>query len=480
MHMANNRATVMHLSPVLASESLYVGIDIGKRSHVAGFVSTTLLKRHGRFEACPVLKFEQSREGFRSLADRIRQYIPLEQCFVLLEYTGHYQQALVQYLLELDLSVYLMHVQKRPRGLIKTDKRDALGLAHQLYNQLELGAQPTDKAQFVRRAIPPTPAAMLLRSLTRHRHELVHETTQRKNKLTAICDELFPELTHVCHDPNAPSALVMREHFPTPQALAAASFVALCAVRESTHPSNQKLAELQLLAAHSIGTRATGRQRGLILEQTQLIHELRLLQTHIAELETEISHAVEQSREGQILLSIPGVGPIIAATLISAIGHIDNFPSAASLKSYLGWAPAVAQTGTTLDTARLKHGGRAVAREQVYMMVCNAIRLNTEWAQLYARLVPRKCNYDERSKTYKGKGKVIGRIAGQMISLIYALLRRDAELVQSVPAARSTPPPALYDPTLHKSHREGKYRSQKPSARSSTVLLLPLHQSDLL
>lgn len=48
----------------LGPESLYVGIDIGKHRHVAGFLSSTLLARHHRFEGCPALAFEQSREGF--------------------------------------------------------------------------------------------------------------------------------------------------------------------------------------------------------------------------------------------------------------------------------------------------------------------------------------------------------------------------------------------------------------------------------
>ena len=42
---------------------------------------------------------------------------------------------------------------------------------------------------------------------------------------------------------------------------------------------------------------------------------------------------VEQAREGQILLSFPGFGPIAAATIIAAIGSIHNFPSASALKS---------------------------------------------------------------------------------------------------------------------------------------------------
>lgn len=48
----------------------------------------------------------------------------------MLEKTGHYHVALVDYLLEQDLSVYLVHVHVRPRGLTKTDKRDALNLAN--------------------------------------------------------------------------------------------------------------------------------------------------------------------------------------------------------------------------------------------------------------------------------------------------------------------------------------------------------------
>src|SRR5258708_27379107 len=119
--------------PMLLNESLYIGIDVGKYQQVAGFVSTTLLERHERFEGCPVLTFEQSRQGFRSLLERVRAYVPLEQAYVLLEHTGHYHRALVQYLQELDVSVYIMPVQKRPAGLIKTDKRDALNLANHLY-----------------------------------------------------------------------------------------------------------------------------------------------------------------------------------------------------------------------------------------------------------------------------------------------------------------------------------------------------------
>src|SRR6266699_1757816 len=145
--------------PMLSHEPIYIGVDIGKFRHVAGFVSKTLLDRHKHFESCPAFLFEQSREGFRAFVERLRAYCPLEHCFIVMEQTGHYHRSLLQYLLELDLPVYVMHVQSRETRMLKTDKRDALGLANHLYDQLALGVQVTNQLQVVRHAIPPSAAA---------------------------------------------------------------------------------------------------------------------------------------------------------------------------------------------------------------------------------------------------------------------------------------------------------------------------------
>jgi transposase len=463
--------------PILAQESVYIGVDVGKHTHVAGFVSHTLMERHTQFEACPVLKFENSREGFRQLVDRIRSYVPLEQCFVLLEKTGHYHKALEQYLLELDIAVYVIHVQERPKGMVKTDKRDALGLANHLYNQLEKGIQVVDKLQLIRRAVATSPSAALLRALMRHRYELIQETTRRKNKLTAIYDEVFPEFTQIFKDPNLPSALAFRQQFPTPQAVATARLDTLCKVRVGRYPATAKLVELQTLAAQSIGTKDIARQRGLVLEQAQLIKELQLMQDHIAELDREIMATVAQSREGQILTSIPPVGPIQAATLIAAIGNIDNFPSAAALKAYFGWAPTTVQTGSTLDQVTLGRGGTRTTKQTMFLIVGNAIQMDCEWKRIYDRLVPIKCSYDERTRRYKGKVKVMGRIAGQMITLMFALLKHDQEVLRSIPADQIPPEPMCYDPAVHKAHRAGQYRPLKPKPRSGKVIQLVQRQT---
>jgi len=477
--MAKSASKRTHLSVLssLANESLYIGIDIGKHSHVAGFVSTTLLHRHERFEGCPVLAFEQSREGFRTLVERIQTYVPLPQAYVMVEKTGHYHKALVQYLQELDISVYLIHVQERPKGMMKTDKRDALGLANTLYNQLELGVQVADRTQLVRQAVPPTESASLLRGLIRHRYELSQEAAQRKNKLIAICDEVFPEFTLICKDPCLPSALSIREQFPTPQAVATASLQALQSARGKNRLlTDEKLIQLQQLAKQSIGTKDVGRLKGLLLEQKQVIRELKVQQEHLDELESEIMHVVEHSREGQILTSIPPIGPIQAATIIASIGHINNFESAARLKSYFGWAPSVAQSGSTLDRTKLTRAGTRTMKQMLFLIVGNAIqKKDCEWAKLYERLVPIKCRWDERTRSYKGKLVVMGRLAGQITEMIYGLLKKDAELLSKVPQGQEPNPPTLYDPAIHQAHRQGNYRSMKTSPPSNKIVQLPYH-----
>jgi hypothetical protein len=65
---------------------------------------------------------------------------------------------------------------------------------------------------------------------------------------------------------------------------------------------------------------------------------------------------------------------------------------------------------------------------------------------------------------------VIGRIVGQMIGIIYTLLKKDAEVLQACSASQASSP-TLYDPLLHQSHGEGQYRSQKPQQHRSPLIL---------
>src|SRR5437879_2675044 len=80
--------------------------------------------------------------------------------------------------------------------------------------------------------------------------------------------------------------------------------------------------------------------------------------------------------------------------------------------------------------------------------------------------------YDERTKDYRGKLRVIGRIAGQMASMIITLLKTDYETLSQGPPNQE-PPPMLYDPATHRKHQEGHYRLLKPGTYPGKIIQLP-------
>jgi Transposase IS116/IS110/IS902 family len=173
------------------------------------------------------------------------------------------------------------------------------------------------------------------------------------------------------------------------------------------------------------------------------------------------------------LLSMQVIGVVQAATIIASIGNIANFPKACKLKAYFGWAPEVDTSGTSLNKIRLTTGGKRTMRKVMFLIVGNAIRMDCEWARLYERLVPKKCRYDEKTRTYRGKLKVMGRVAGQMIEMIYAFLKHDQEVLSKVPSGEKPPPPMLYDATTHQKHRKGEYQPLKRPQKRRKIIFLP-------
>jgi hypothetical protein len=79
--------------------------------------------------------------------------------------------------------------------------------------------------------------------------------------------------------------------------------------------------------------------------------------------------------------------------------------------------------------------------------------------------------FDERMRPYRGKGNVIGRVAGQLITVLFTLLNRDQERIAHA-KGELLDAPDLYDPELHRRHRAGQY--QPPArAKLGTVVHLP-------
>jgi transposase len=435
--------------PALSSSVLYVGGDVSKESTYFCLISPEILQKYKRYEKCPTFSVKNSRIGFSYLLSALEQHCSLQRCYVLLERTGHYHKSLESFLNDNGVAVYLIHAHKRVTDQDKSDKADAQHLANHLYNQLHHGIQFNDKKDIARRNVPMTDTAKRLHGLQNRRFELGQQTTIVKNKLMAILDEVFPEFTDVIKGHCGQSALNIREALGTPTNIAKADISTLQDLRSHTTPGNDVLKQLQEVAATSIGNTDTARVEGLLIEQKQLIQEYRLIEQHKAFLDKSIQKILLESREGQMILSIPSIGQLTAAAMIAIIGNIDNFEKPSQLRKYFGWSAQIRQSGTSLHREQLTKGGSMQMKNLLHMTVMSAIKTKgSEWELLYHFLVPQRCHLDPEKDEYEGKLKIFGYVVNEILGVVFYILKKDSERCKKYIAEGNPlplPPPILYN-----------------------------------
>lgn len=120
----------------------------------------------------------------------------------------------------------------------------------------------------------------------------------------------------------------------------------------------------------------------------------RMLESHraaIHELESAIQVLIAGdpglSTDFRLLQTIPGVGPVVAATIMGELGDLREFPHPKALAAFVGVAPAWNNSGTSVHEPphMTKHGNSRV-RQMLYLAAMAAVRrpntLNTSYEHL--------------------------------------------------------------------------------------------------
>jgi transposase len=104
---------------------------------------------------------------------------------------------------------------------------------------------------------------------------------------------------------------------------------------------------------------------------SEILRDIRTLQRKIADLDGRIEAEVEAS--GTTLTEIFGVGPILAAKIIGAVGNVVRFPTKAHFASYSGTAPMEASSGEVVRH-RLSLAGNRKLNNALHMIarLCQA------------------------------------------------------------------------------------------------------------
>ena len=115
---------------------------------------------------------------------------------------------------------------------------------------------------------------------------------------------------------------------------------------------------------------------------------LALIGKQIKALDAEIAKATaadeELARRNEVLTSIPGVGPAVAAILLSDMPELGRIDGKAA-GSLVGAAPRTRESGQWKGRSFIR-GGRAGPRRMLYMAALSAIRHNPDMARKYAEM----------------------------------------------------------------------------------------------
>jgi transposase len=334
---------------------------------------------------------------------------------VILESTGHYHQAVIQFLEEQDI-LYLVvnplishQAKKSSLRKVKTDAVDAYQLG-ELYYKEQLEAHKQRGIQLLN-----------LRHLTRQYESLTNMYVQAKLHLQAVLDQLFPDYRGTFGDLYSKVSLLLLKEFPTSKAIFKAGeskltdkIACLCPSRSDSWANDK--AKLIMNAARNNPFQKTTYSSHLI--SLKLYIDLLLqYQEHLSHLDNQIDALAEEVEEYKIIQSIPGIGSKIAATILSEIGEIHRFNHAKKLVAFAGIDPSVYKSGKFAATEnRITKRGSKKLRHALYLAVLCGIRSS--------RNKKLRTFYDKKREEGKPYRVALVACINKLLHWIYAILVR--------------------------------------------------------
>lgn len=355
----------------------YLGIDIAKHEHVLG-AKFENGDQHGKAFA-----FANDERGFASLLERFRELgAAPEESLVVMESTGHYWMALWEFLVAHGYETAIVNpvltdAFRKADTLrrTKTDQVDAFLIAE--YARFKnLG--PT-------RVSPE--GAEGLKQLTRYRHHLVNERTALKNRLTSVADRIFPELAGLFSDKHSATARAILCEYGTAAKVAATDIRTLTKTVKTASRGRHgraKAEEVKEAARKSVGT--TFAADALAFEARHIARLIAHLDAEIAGLDAEIARLLDPE-VGALLQSIPGIGPVCAATIAAEVGDPDRFDDPKKLMAYAGMDSTKFQSGKfDGDEQHMSKRGSAPLRNALMTAADGARRLDPYFGDYYDSL----------------------------------------------------------------------------------------------
>ena len=318
----------------------YLGIDIGKNTHVASLMDE---KAKVIFKA---FSFSNSSDGAASLMNKIQPF--QSELEIGMEATGHYWLSLYSFLVEQGFVIHVINpiqtdgwrkgteIRKR-----KTDIIDSVLIADFIrYGEfLETSLADED--------------TMSLRNLSRFRNYLISSIGDLKRKTICVLDQIFPEYSSVFSNVFGKTSKELLLQLNTPsdfEDITGSKLEDLLSQVTYKKFAAKKINTISEMAKSSFGI--TFCMESFSFQLRLLIEQICFIEKQVSDVEKQISKLLQKINSP--ITTIPGIGDTIAATILGEIGDINRFSSGAKLVAYAGVDAEISQSGEYESTSNKK------------------------------------------------------------------------------------------------------------------------------
>ena len=380
----------------------YLGIDIGKNTHVASLIDS---RKKVLFKA---FSFSNSIDGAKSLICKLEPF--RNQLEIGMEATGHYWLSLYSYLSEKNFTVRVINpiqtdgwrqgIEIRKR---KTDIIDSLLIA----DLLRYG-------DFVETSLS-NEDYLSLRNLSRFRAYLISSIGDLKRKTIALLDQVFPEYASSFSNIFAKTSKEILANFSSPSDFEDINSEDLQSFLNNVTMKKfaaRKLEELSKKASKSFGVNFCMDSFGLQIKM--LIGQISFIQNQVLDVEKEIESLLEKLNSP--ITTIPGIGAVNAAAILGEIGDIKRFSNPSKLVAYAGLDSTVSQSGEFESTSNhMTKRGSPYLRRALFQSALRAEFCDPVFSDYYQK------------KITEGKHHLVATnaVARKLVHTIFAVLTKD-------------------------------------------------------
>lgn len=288
-------------------------------------------------------------------------------------------------------------------GENKSDPRDAKVIAEQVMLREDLRVVDL-----------PEEAAVELRLLVSHRTTLIKEATARTARLRDLLTGIHPGLERIV-DPTTKSGLILLGHYVTAGEIRRAGATRIAGYLRRNGVSKQTvaqaLADAAVSSAQAQRVTLPGERRTAQLVR-ELADELMAGKARIKTLEAEIEQLVTAHPDGALIRSLPGMGAVLTAEFVAAVGDIHRFTSGDALAAASGLSPVLSQSGKVRYARSATGGDKALKRVFYQASFCSIQRDPTSRAY-----------YDRKRAAGKRHPHALIALARRKVNVLYAILR---------------------------------------------------------